>query len=262
MQRRDFLMLGTTTLSLAGSAAAMASSSTPPAAPVPAPAGAKVPPVLGSYTAGDHRRRLENIAHAQRHIRRCLGQHLVTSYLPGQCCYNLGEYPCRKPWDPDDWDERALDELQAHGIRLIQVHEEWNDSQRLFGSHKLAALNPAGFRRFVEMVHRRGMRLIVYVSSGFFDRKDPDFRRSGPCSRTCARSTSRMPIARRPVPGGGPTFSATWCGFSTTMAWTASTTTWATCSREVPTRGCTPAMKSWLSRRAPCMTAPWRIFWG
>ena len=31
MQRRDFLMLGTTTLSLAGSAAAMASSSTPPA---------------------------------------------------------------------------------------------------------------------------------------------------------------------------------------------------------------------------------------
>ena len=66
--------------------------------------------------------------------------------------------------------------MRDHGIRLIQVHEEWNDSQRRFGSHKLAALNPAGFRRFVDMVHRRGMRLIVYVSSGYFDRKDPDFR--------------------------------------------------------------------------------------
>ncbi|MFA7005466.1 MAG: hypothetical protein WC429_15600 [Verrucomicrobiia bacterium] len=37
-------------------------------------------------------------------------------------------------------------------------------------------MNPAGFRRFVEMVHRRGMKLIVYVSTGFFQRTDPDFR--------------------------------------------------------------------------------------
>ena len=64
-------------------------------------------------------------------------EHLVTDYLPGQCCYNLGEYPGRKPWDPDDWDEQELDALRDQGIRLIQVHEEWNDSQRLFGAHKL-----------------------------------------------------------------------------------------------------------------------------
>jgi hypothetical protein len=56
------------------------------------------------------------------------------------------------------------------------VHEEWTDSQRLFGSHKLAPLNPAGLRRFVDMVHNRGMKLIVYVSSGYFERNDPDFR--------------------------------------------------------------------------------------
>jgi len=103
-------------------------------------------------------------------------KHLITNYLPGQCCYNLGEYPCLKPWDPDEWDERELDKLRAHGIELIQVHEEWSDSQRLFGGHKLAPVNPAGFRRFVDMVHKRGMRLLVYVSSGFFQRTDPDFR--------------------------------------------------------------------------------------
>ena len=87
-----------------------------------------------------------------------------------------GRIPRLKPWDPDDWDEQELDRLRDHGIRLIQVHEEWNDSQRLFGGHKLTAVNPAGLRRFVEMVHRRGMKLIVYVSSGYFDRNDPDFR--------------------------------------------------------------------------------------
>jgi hypothetical protein len=133
-------------------------------------------PGAGDYTIEDHRRRLQNIAVAERAIRTCLRKHLITSYLPGQCCYNLGEYPAKKIWDPDDWDEQELDRLYDHGIRLVQVHEEWNDSQRLFGGHKFSAANPAGFRRFIEMVQRRGMKLIVYASSGYFDRKDPDFR--------------------------------------------------------------------------------------
>ena len=72
-----------------------------------------VPAVLASYTGEDHRRRLENIALAERGVRNCLRKHLITDYLPGQCVYNLGEYPCRKPWDPDDWDERELDGCSA-----------------------------------------------------------------------------------------------------------------------------------------------------
>jgi hypothetical protein len=104
-------------------------------------------------------------------------KHLITGYLPGQCSYNLGEYPCRKPWDPDDWDARELDRLRDQGIGLIQVHEEWNDALRLFGGDKYSPLNPAGFRRFVDMVHQRKMKLIVYASSGYFNRLDPDFHR-------------------------------------------------------------------------------------
>lgn len=132
--------------------------------------------VFLDYTNSDHRRRLLNIGVCQRAVRKCLRKHLITSYLPGQCCYNLGEYPCRAPWSPDEWDEAELDRLQEHGIRLIQLHEEWNDSQRLYGAHKFAPLNPAGYRRFVDMVHRRGMKLMVYASSGFFEKTDPDFR--------------------------------------------------------------------------------------
>jgi len=134
------------------------------------------PAVLAAYTAEDHRRRLENIGICQRAIAKCLRKHLVTSYLPGQCCYNLGEYPCRKPWDPGDYDERELDRLKEHGIELIQVFDEWNDSLGLFGGDKFTAINPAGFRRFVEMVHRRGMKVLTYMSTCFFERTNPAFR--------------------------------------------------------------------------------------
>ena len=87
------------------------------AAGSPAPTGpATTPAIVKTYTDQDHRRRLENIRLGQQSIRACLRKHLVTSYLPGQCSYNLGEYPCLKPWDPDDWDEQELDKLHAQGI--------------------------------------------------------------------------------------------------------------------------------------------------
>src|SRR5690242_7914468 len=79
------------------------------------------PPIMKSYTAADHRRRLENIGACERAIRGCMRKHLITGYIPGQVSYNLGEYPCRKPYNPDDYDERELDRLRDGGIRLIQV---------------------------------------------------------------------------------------------------------------------------------------------
>jgi hypothetical protein len=174
MDRREFLKSGAGT-ALVGTALSGISSSTAVAA-TPKTSAAGTPDILNGYSPEDHRSRLQNIAVCERNIRKCMRKHLITSYLPGQCCYNLGEYPCRKPWDPDEYDERELDRLQGHGIKLIQVFDEWNDSLRLFGGHKLKALNPEGFRRFVDMVHRRRMKIIAYVSSGFIQRTDPDFR--------------------------------------------------------------------------------------
>jgi len=178
MNRREFLKTGTKA-ALIGTTARRGSGgpgSTTGAGRVDT-AKIETPAVLNAYDAEGHRRRLQNIAFCERRIRHCLRKQLITSYLPGQCSYNLGEYPCRKPWNPDDWDEEELNKLKDHGIRLIQLHEEWNDSQRLFGGHKFAPLNPSGFRRFVDMAHSRGMKLIVYASSGFFQTTDPDFRR-------------------------------------------------------------------------------------
>lgn len=173
MDRRDFFKVG------AKAAVVGAAVSTPvcssPAATSPAGDGA-AGAVLKSYTAADHRRRLDNIGICTRDIRACMRTHLVTNYLPAQCCYNLGEYPCRKPWDPDEYDEAELDRLKEHGIQLLQVFDDWNDSLRLFGGDKYTALNPAGFHRFVEMAHRRGMKVLAYTSTGFLQWTDPDFR--------------------------------------------------------------------------------------
>jgi hypothetical protein len=132
--------------------------------------------VLGHYTSADHRRRLQNISLCEHGVRRCLRKHLITDYLPGQCCYNLGEYPARKPWGPTNYDEEELDRLRAHGIQVVQVFDDWNDSLRLFGGTKYTPTNPAGFRRFVNMVHRRGLKLLPYISSGFLQVTDPDLR--------------------------------------------------------------------------------------
>ena len=141
------------------------------------PAGSSsVAAVMKDYTADDHRRRLQNIGVGNREIDTCMRKHLVTSYLPGQCCYNLGEYPCRNPWEIGEYDEQELDRLKDHGIQLIQVFDDWNDSLRLFGGDKFTALNPAGFRRFVEMAHQRGIRVLAYTSTGFLQWTDPDFR--------------------------------------------------------------------------------------
>lgn len=133
------------------------------------------PAILKTYTSEDHRRRLENIRFCERATRSCMRKHLITSYLPAQATYNLGEYPSRERWAPNDYDEQELDRLKDHGIQIIQVFDDWNDSLRLFGGDKLSAVNPEGFRRFVDLVHRRGMKIILYVSCGFLQRTDPDF---------------------------------------------------------------------------------------
>ena len=174
MVRRDFLKVA--------AVPAVAGFCQPAVPPVRAAVPAFASPDLGpariakTFTAEDHRRRLQNIGVCERGIRTCMRKHLITGYIPGQVSYNLGEYPCRKPYDPDEYDEHELDQLRDGGIRLIQIMEDWNDLLRLFGGDKFTAVNPAGLRRFIDMVHKRGMKIILYASTGYMQEGDPDLR--------------------------------------------------------------------------------------
>lgn len=178
MDRREFLKTG------AKAAAAGAAVSIPthsslagntPAAKTPV-GDPGISVVMKDFTVEDHRRRLLNIGICTQKIRKCMRKHLITNYLPAHCTYNLGEYPCVKPWEPGEADERELDRLKNHGVQVIQVFDEWSDALRLFGGDKHTPLNPAGYRRFVDMVHNRGMKILTYASSGYFEFTNPDFR--------------------------------------------------------------------------------------
>jgi hypothetical protein len=196
MQRRDFLKVGVqgAAFGAAVSLPADFSRAAENSAVEILPGGDGVPAILKSYSADDHRRRLENIGHCTRGIRKCMRTHLITNYLYGQCCYNLGEYPSREPWAPNDYDEQELDRLKAHGIQLIQVMDEWNDRYGLFGGNKLTAVNPDGFRRFVKMVQQRGIKILAYASTGYFSESDPDYRKEW--SRPGDKSDAWWDLAR------------------------------------------------------------------
>jgi hypothetical protein len=173
MNRRDFLKTSAGSTLIGAAVSQATGTAAEPASQHPKAAS---PAILTTYAAEDHRRRLRNIALCEHAVRTCMRRHLITSYLPAQCCYNLGEYPCRTPWDPGEYDEQELDRLRDHGIQLIQLFDDWNDSLRLFGGSKYTPVNPAGFRRFIDMVHQRGMKVITYVSTGFLQVTDPDLR--------------------------------------------------------------------------------------
>lgn len=134
--------------------------------------------MLKSYTPEDHRRRLENIGRCNRAIQSCMRKHLITDYLPAQCCYNLGEYPARKPWTIGPYDEEELDRLRDHGIQLIQLFDEWADPLRLFGGDKFTPVDPAAIRRFIDLAHERGMKVLPYASTCFLQRTDPDIQQA------------------------------------------------------------------------------------
>ncbi len=123
-----------------------------------------------------HTRRLRNLSDVNRIVHSCLREEAIAGYLAGQVTYNLGEYPAPFFIAPTEYDEQLLRKFAEHGVGLIQVHEEWNDSQRCLGADKLSSHDSEGLHKFIELVHAFGMKIILYASTGFFEATDPDFR--------------------------------------------------------------------------------------
>ncbi len=124
----------------------------------------------------DEQRRMRNLAEAHEAVDECLRVHFIREYIPGQVTYNLGDYPKRFSIAPTEYDAELLGTFAERGVGLIQVHEEWNDSQRVLGADKFSSHDPEGLQEFVDLVHDLGMKIIPYASTGFFDIEDPDFR--------------------------------------------------------------------------------------
>ncbi len=122
-----------------------------------------------------HRRRLQNLRDVNGAVTSCMAEHRIGDYLAGQVIYNLGEYPNPFSIAPTEYDEALLQEFADHGVGLIQLHEEWTDSQRVLGADKFSSHDEPGLADFISLVHSFGMKIILYASTGFFEATDPDF---------------------------------------------------------------------------------------
>lgn len=49
------------------------------------------------------------------------------------------------------------------------MHEEWNDGIRKLGADKFSSHDPEGMKAFIRLCHDFGIKVIPYVSTGFFD---------------------------------------------------------------------------------------------
>ena len=127
-------------------------------------------------TLEQHRSRIENIRSAELGNRAYVRRHRITDYLPGQAVYHLGDYPAKFSIEPTEYDYNMIKDMAENGVKLIQLHEEWNDHIRLYGADKYTSFDPKGLDKFIDLCHGFGIKVIPYISSGFIHEFDPDFR--------------------------------------------------------------------------------------
>lgn len=127
-------------------------------------------------TLAEHRARIDNINLAEKNNRRYFRRTRIHDYLAGQAIYNLGDYPAPFSIAPTDYDRQLVAELAANGVQLIQIHEEWNDAIRHLGADKFTCHDPKGLDAFIDLCHQHGIKIIPYISTGYFHWHDPDFR--------------------------------------------------------------------------------------
>lgn len=120
--------------------------------------------------------RIDNITSAEKGNRKYFRRIRVRDYLFGQAVYNLGDYPERVSAMPTDYDRTLIKKMAESGVKLIQLHEEWNDPVRIHGADKFHAVDPEGMKAFINLCHENNIKVIAYASSGFFQETDPDFK--------------------------------------------------------------------------------------
>ena len=127
-------------------------------------------------TEAQQKARIENIHAAESGNRQYLRRVRVRDYLAGQAIYNLGDYPAKVIAKPTGYDRELIKKMADAGVQLIQLHEDWNDACRLYGGDKFNAVDREGMKEFVQLCHAHDIKVIAYVSSGYFPFNDPDFR--------------------------------------------------------------------------------------
>lgn len=122
---------------------------------------------MKQLTLEQHRARIENLRTVRRASHIYTRDLRIVNYLPGQIIYYLGDYPDKMRIMPTEYDYNLLKSYAEHGVDMIQVHEEWNDTIERFGSDKWHANDHEGMLKFVELCHEFGIKILPYCSASY-----------------------------------------------------------------------------------------------
>ena len=127
-------------------------------------------------TLEENAKRIKNINDAHKETKAYTVRHRIDDYMPGQATYSLGDYPEKFSIEPTEYDYNLLKKLSDSGAQLIQIHEEWNDALRHLGADKFTSHDEKGLHNFVDLCHNFDFKVLPYISTGYFNEYDPDFK--------------------------------------------------------------------------------------
>ncbi|MCK5805133.1 MAG: hypothetical protein KAI66_20035 [Lentisphaeria bacterium] len=104
-----------------------------------------------------------------------LSRHRIIDYEPCHVRYQFGHYPTRTPYEPTEEDWNLLEQYAQWGGGIVHLWY-WNEWCGVFGKGVFDAINPQGLKRFLDEAHRRGLKVISYVSPGYMDVSNIDHR--------------------------------------------------------------------------------------
>lgn len=123
------------------------------------------------------RRRLNNLRLVWGAIDadQCLKIVRVRDYAQGFVHYQYGCYPSREPYTPDEMDWKLLEEYGKNGVDGL-ILWNWSDFAGIEGKGILTAREPEGLKRFVQVAHQNGLKVLPYTSTSWFDVRDAEYR--------------------------------------------------------------------------------------
>lgn len=128
-------------------------------------------------TEATERKRLENLRQVRRSIDadQCLKVIRVRNYPQGFVHYQYGHYPSREIYTPDEKDWQLLEEYGKNGVDTL-VLWGWQDFAGIEGKGVTTARDPEGLKRFVEVAHVNGLKVLPYTSTSWCDIRDSVYR--------------------------------------------------------------------------------------
>ena len=75
-----------------------------------------------------------------------------------------------------EYDENLIKSLKERGFEMIQVHSDWHDWLRIYGGDDYSSHDEEGLKNFIKLCHKYGIKVLVYLSSGFLEMTHPGYK--------------------------------------------------------------------------------------